>query len=38
MPKSILVIDDDKISNFLTVNAFKKAGIDGVINVFINGL
>jgi CheY-like chemotaxis protein len=38
MPKSILVIDDDKICNFLTVNAFKKAGIEGVINVVINGL
>ena len=38
MSKSILVIDDDKICNFLTVNAFKKAGIEGVVNVVINGL
>jgi CheY-like chemotaxis protein len=38
MSKSILVIDDDKICNFLTVNAFRKAGIEGVVNVVINGL
>lgn len=29
MIKSILVVDDDKICNFLTVNALKKAGING---------
>lgn len=38
MIKSILVVDDDKICNFLTVNALKKAGIEGEINVVINGL
>lgn len=38
MSKSILVIDDDKICNFLTVNAFRKAEIEGVVNVVINGL
>jgi CheY-like chemotaxis protein len=38
MTKSILVIDDDKICNFLTVNALKKAGINGEIEVVINGL
>lgn len=38
MTKSILVIDDDKICNFLTVNALKKAGIEGDIDVEINGL
>lgn len=38
MIKSILVVDDDKICNFLTVNALKKAGIEGEINVAINGL
>ena len=26
MTKSILVVDDNKICNFLTVNALKKAG------------
>tara|TARA_B110000211_G_C13799378_1_gene429852 strand:- start:205 stop:579 length:375 start_codon:yes stop_codon:yes gene_type:complete len=38
MTKSVLVIDDDKICNFLTVNALKKAGINGDIEVVINGL
>ncbi len=38
MTKSILVVDDDKICNFLTVNALKKAGIEGDIDVVINGL
>lgn len=38
MTKSVLVVDDDKICNFLTVNALKKAGIDGEIEVVINGL
>lgn len=38
MMKSILVVDDDKICNFLTVNALKKAGIEGDIEVVINGL
>jgi len=38
MTKSILVVDDDKICNFLTVNALKKAGIEGNIDVVINGL
>jgi len=38
MTKSILVVDDDKICNFLTVNALKKAGIEGDIEVVINGL
>lgn len=37
MTKSVLVVDDDKICNFLTVNALKKAGIDGDIEVMING-
>jgi len=37
MQKSVLVIDDDKICNFLTVNALKKAGINGKIEVAING-
>jgi CheY-like chemotaxis protein len=32
------VIDDDKICNFLTINALKKAGINGEIEVVINGL
>ena len=30
MNKYILVVDDDKICNFLTVNALKKAGVKGV--------
>ena len=38
MNKSILVVDDDKICNFLTVNALKKAGIKGNIDVVVNGL
>jgi|TARA_B110000261_G_C13031171_1_gene336327 CheY-like chemotaxis protein len=38
MLKSVLVIDDDKICNFLTVNALKKTGINGQIEVVINGL
>lgn len=38
MTKSVLVVDDDKICNFLTVNALKKAGIEGEIEVVINGL
>ncbi len=38
MLKSVLVIDDDKICNFLTVNALKKTGINGQIEVAINGL
>ena len=37
MIQSILVVDDDKICNFLTVNALKKAGIEGVIDVVFNG-
>lgn len=37
MIKSVLVVDDDKICNFLTVNALKKAGIEGDISVVING-
>lgn len=38
MTKNVLVVDDDKICNFLTVNALKKAGIQGDINVTINGI
>lgn len=38
MTRSILVVDDDKICNFLTVSALKKAGIEGEIEVVINGL
>lgn len=38
MNKSILVVDDDKICNFLTVNALKKAGVKGNIDVVMNGL
>ena len=38
MTKSILVVDDDKICNFLTVNALKKAGVEGETGVVINGL
>lgn len=38
MTKSVLVVDDDKICNFLTVNALKKAGVEGDIEVVINGL
>ena len=38
MIRSILVIDDDEICNFLTVNALKKAGIKGTIDVVLNGL
>ena len=38
MTKSILVVDDNKICNFLTVNALKKAGGFGDIEVVINGL
>ena len=38
MNKSILVVDDDKICNFLTVNALKKVGIKGNIDVVMNGL
>ena len=37
MIQYILVVDDDKICNFLTVNALKKAGIEGVIDVVFNG-
>ncbi|MBO72617.1 MAG: response regulator [Flavobacteriales bacterium] len=38
MNKSVLVVDDDKICNFLTVNALKKAGVNGKIDVVVNGL
>ncbi|MDA9329079.1 hypothetical protein N9Q76_03005 [Flavobacteriales bacterium] len=38
MTKSILVVDDDKICNFLTVNTLKKAGGFGDIEVVISGL
>jgi CheY-like chemotaxis protein len=38
MIKSILVVDDDQICNFLTVNALKKAGVKGNIDVVLNGL
>ena len=32
MAESILIVDDDKICNFITLNAFKKAGLK---NVFV---
>jgi CheY-like chemotaxis protein len=38
MIKSVLVVDDDEICNFLTVNALKKADVKGVIDVALNGL
>ena len=38
MARYILVVDDDKICNFLTVNSLKKVGIQGDIEVVINGL
>ena len=38
MTKSILVVDDNKICNFLTVNALKKEGGFGDIEDVINGL
>ena len=38
MIKSVLVVDDDNICNFLTVKALKKANIKGNIDVVLNGL
>lgn len=38
MARYILVVDDDKICNFLTVNSLRKVGIKGDIEVVINGL
>jgi hypothetical protein len=38
MIKSVLVVDDDNICNFLTVKALKKASIKGNIDVVLNGL
>ena len=38
MARYILVVDDDKICNFLTVNSLRKVGIQGDIEVVINGL
>lgn len=38
MIKSILIVDDDRICNFLTVNALKKVGINLNIDVALNGL
>ncbi len=38
MIKSVLVVDDDNICNFLTVKALKKANIKGDIDVVLNGL
>ena len=38
MIKSVLVVDDDNICNFLTVRALKKANIKGDIDVVLNGL
>ena len=37
MNKSILLIDDDKILTFITVNSIKKLGIVDKINVAYNG-
>lgn len=36
MTESILIVDDDKICNFITLNAFKKAGLKNVF-VAVNG-
>lgn len=38
MIKSVLIVDDDNICNFLTINALKKAGVRGKIDVVLNGL
>jgi CheY-like chemotaxis protein len=38
MIKSVLIVDDDEICNFLTVNALRKADVKGVINIALNGL
>lgn len=38
MIKSVLVVDDDEICNFLTVNALRKADVKGVIDIALNGL
>ena len=38
MIKSVLVVDDDNICNFLTVKALKIANIKGDIDVVLNGL
>tara|TARA_B100001769_G_C22079928_1_gene581808 strand:+ start:448 stop:822 length:375 start_codon:yes stop_codon:yes gene_type:complete len=38
MIKSVLVVDDDNICNFLTIKALKKANIKGDIDVVLNGL
>lgn len=38
MIKSVLIVDDDEICNFLTVNALRKADVKGVIDIALNGL
>ena len=38
MIKSVLIVDDDEICNFLTVNALRKADVKWVIYIALNGL